>query len=58
MLDLPAPAAPTVFIAPAGEDLADQVLAWLGSLRGERRMSEETLEAYGRDLRQFLTFQA
>lgn len=50
--------APTVLGAPAGEDLAREACAWLGRLRGERRLSEETVEAYGRDLRQFLAFQA
>ena len=60
MLDrtAPPPEAPTVFPAPAGADLSGQACAWLGRLRGERRMSEETVEAYGRDLRQFLGFQA
>ena len=60
MLDRTAapPEAPTVFPAPADADLSGQACAWLGRLRGERRMSEETVEAYGRDLRQFLGFQA
>ena len=32
--------------------------AWLTSLKSERRMAAKTLEAYGRDLRQFGAFLA
>ncbi|HZB61686.1 MAG TPA: site-specific integrase, partial [Microvirga sp.] len=31
-------------------------MAWLAAMAKERRLSAKTVEAYGRDLRQFLTF--
>jgi integrase/recombinase XerC len=37
-------------------DLAAETARWLAHLRGERRLSPKTLEAYGRDARQFLDF--
>jgi integrase/recombinase XerC len=40
----------------ATADLRDLADAWLAHLRGERRMAALTLEAYARDLRQFLDF--
>jgi len=43
---------------PAAPDLAAAVGAWLRALRDERRLSARTLEAYGRDARQFLAFLA
>jgi len=42
----------------AAPDLAVRVTAWLAGLRDERRLAAKTLEAYGRDVRQFLLFLA
>jgi integrase/recombinase XerC len=41
---------------PAAADLAALVVGWLGHLRNERRLAALTLEAYRRDVRQFLAF--
>jgi integrase/recombinase XerC len=41
---------------PAAPDLAAAVAAWLQHLAHERRLSARTIEAYGRDARQFLAF--
>jgi len=41
---------------PAAPDLGALVVAWLGHLRNERKLAALTLEAYGRDVRQFLAF--
>ena len=46
---------PQTKIAP---DVAAEISRWLRFLSAERRMSEKTLEAYGRDVGQFLDFLA
>jgi integrase/recombinase XerC len=50
------PAAADLATLPACPDLAVRVVAWLAMLRDERRLAAKTLEAYGRDVRQFLAF--
>jgi integrase/recombinase XerC len=42
----------------ASPDVAAEITRWLGYLGGERRMSAKTLEAYRRDVTQFLDFLA
>jgi integrase/recombinase XerC len=43
---------------PAAADLAAEAQAWVAHLQGERRVAPHTLNAYARDLRQFLEFVA
>ena len=42
----------------ASPEVAAEVARWLEQLSSERRMSPKTLDAYARDVRQFLTFMA
>ncbi len=52
----PAPAIAPVELDCADEATALQMTRWLSHLRAERRLSPKTLEAYARDVRQFLDF--
>ncbi len=55
------PAMPTLDdsgISAFAPDVAAEVARWLSHLGAERRMSGKTVEAYARDVRQFLTFLA
>ena len=48
--------ATTELLLPAAADVAGEVAQWLAFLASERRMSAKTVEAYSRDVRQFLQF--
>ncbi len=48
--------AETEILVSAAPDLADALARWRRHLGAERRLSPKTLEAYGRDAAQFLTF--
>ena len=42
----------------AAPDVAAEIVRWLGYLGAEKRMSPKTVEAYQRDVHQFLAFLA
>jgi len=49
-------ATPTADLAFAANDVAGELMRWLTYLGAERRMSPKTVDAYERDVRQFLAF--
>jgi integrase/recombinase XerC len=51
-----APALQPIELDCADESIAQEMARWLAHLRAERRLSPKTLEAYARDVRQFLEF--
>ncbi len=50
------PSIATVGIAPGDDALIGELQRWLETLRVQRRSSPKTVEAYARDVRQFLAF--
>jgi integrase/recombinase XerC len=52
----PVPAIQPIELACAADDIALEMTRWLSHLRAERRLSPKTLEAYARDVSQFLVF--
>ena len=54
----PIPAIQPIELDCAADDIAREMTRWLSHLRAERRLSPKTLEAYARDLTQFLSFLA
>ena len=44
------------FVLPGHPEVGQAMMDWLAALAGERRLSPKTIEAYARDLRQFLVF--
>jgi integrase/recombinase XerC len=53
---MPKPAVQPIEIDSADDSVALQMTRWLTHLKTERRLSPKTLEAYARDIRQFLDF--
>src|SRR5689334_21380550 len=53
---MPKPAVQPIEIDSADDSVALQMTRWLTHLKSERRLSPKTLEAYARDIRQFLDF--
>jgi integrase/recombinase XerC len=51
-----APSAAGLESAGADPDLQAEIVRWMAHLRAERRLSPKTLDAYGRDIRQFVRF--
>jgi integrase/recombinase XerC len=49
---------PAVAFPPAQADLAAAAQAWMAHIAGERRLSAHSIEAYRRDVRQFIAFLA
>lgn len=47
---------PNIEVAGAGADVTAELTRWLAHLGTERRLSPKTLDAYARDVSQFLTF--
>lgn len=56
--DTPMPETEPLAFHPATADLAGAARSWLGHLGAERRLSVLSVEAYARDLRQFIVFLA
>lgn len=56
VIDASPPAVLPVFLAQAADDVIGEARLWLSHLTSERRMSPKTVEAYRRDLGQFLAF--
>ncbi len=52
------PTNPTVDLPFTAPDVAAEINSWLSHLGAERRMSAKTVDAYRRDVRQFLDFLA